>query len=254
MFTCVRSSEQRSLPEGRLTSVGSDVLDVPLGVFDLDGRPWDQFLAPAAHVVVEVDYAEVVVDGQVVQDGLHGLHGLWGKEEGGVVPRSGHRGAVFHSDRSRGRPELTCFILTPHMEPLTSMTNTMFLRRGERLDGAKNWTKCPSETWRRHGSLEGYPAPTICWTCEVIPIDGYLELPSIALSLHVVLDSKNAIDDGFCAVFTLFLLLEGRFEGDMSLWTQRQRQHNRLTPWQSVNSQFSSLQLCFLVSPCVWSA
>lgn len=40
----------------------------------------------------------------------------------------------------------TCFILTPHMDPLTSMTNTMFLGRGERLDGAKNWTKWPSET------------------------------------------------------------------------------------------------------------
>lgn len=172
------------------------------------------------------------------------------KEEGRVIPRSGHRGAVFHSARSRGQPELTCFILTPHMEPLTSMTNTMFLRRGDRLDGAKNWTKCPSETWRRHKILEGYPTPAR----ELTPINvRYLELSSVALSLHVVLDSKNAIDDRFCAVFTLFLLLKGRFERDVSLWTQRQHEHNSLTSWWSVNSQFSAPQLCFPVSPCVWS-
>lgn len=76
---CLRVSglqSSESFLTGGLTSVGSDVLDVLLGVFDLDGRPWDQFLVPAAHVVVEVDNAEVVVDGQVVQDGLHGLHGL----------------------------------------------------------------------------------------------------------------------------------------------------------------------------------
>lgn len=47
------------------------------------------------------------------------------------------------------KPWLTCFILTPHMDPLTSITNTMFLGRGERFEGAKKWTKCPSETWRR---------------------------------------------------------------------------------------------------------
>lgn len=129
------------------------------------------------------------------------------------------------------------------MEPLTSMTNTMFLRRGERLDGAKNWTKCPSETWRWHRSLEGHPTPTICLTCELIPINvRYLELSRVALSLHVVLDDKNAIDDRFCAVFTLFLLLKGGFESDMSLWTQRQREHNSL-----VNSQLSSVFQSHLV-------
>jgi len=41
----------------------------------------------------------------------------------------------------------TCFIFSPHMLPLTSMTKTMFLERGERSDGAKNWTKWPSDTW-----------------------------------------------------------------------------------------------------------
>lgn len=40
------------------------------------------------------------------------------------------------------------------MDPLTSMTNTMFLGSGERLDGAKKWTKWPSETWRRRWKLE----------------------------------------------------------------------------------------------------
>lgn len=69
-----RSNISRIFPH---TSVGFDVLDVFLGVCDLDGRAGDQLLAPAAHVVVEVDDAEVVVDGQVVQDGLHGLHRLW---------------------------------------------------------------------------------------------------------------------------------------------------------------------------------
>lgn len=58
------------------TSVGFDALDVFLGVGDLNGRAGDQLLTPAAHVVVEVDDAEVVVDGEVVQDGLHGLHRL----------------------------------------------------------------------------------------------------------------------------------------------------------------------------------
>lgn len=73
-----------------------------------------------------------------------------------VVLGSGHRGAVFHRLTSTcGPPELTCFILTPHMDPLTSMTKTMFFRRGVRLDGAKNWTKCPSETWRGHSRLRG---------------------------------------------------------------------------------------------------
>lgn len=53
------------------------------------------------------------------------------------------------------QPALTCFILTPHMDPLTSMTNTMFLGRGERLEGAKNWIKWPSDTWKRRRGLEG---------------------------------------------------------------------------------------------------
>lgn len=57
----------------------------------------------------------------------------------------------------------------------------------------------------------------------------YLELSSVAVSFHVVLDGKNTVEDRFCAVLTLFLLLKGRFEGDMSLWTQRQRARNNLT-------------------------
>lgn len=77
-LTTSSQSEQTFLGSGfPHTSVGFDVPDVFLGVCDLNGRAGDQLLAPAAHVVVEVDDAEVVVDGQVVQDGLHGLHRLW---------------------------------------------------------------------------------------------------------------------------------------------------------------------------------
>lgn len=67
---------EKGFAERCRTSVGFDALDVFLGVCDLNGRAGDQLLAPAAHIVVEVDDAEVVVDGEVVQDGLHGLHRL----------------------------------------------------------------------------------------------------------------------------------------------------------------------------------
>lgn len=58
------------------TSVGFDVLDVSLGVFDLNRRAGDKLLAPATHIVVEVNDAEVIVYGQVIQNSLHGLHRL----------------------------------------------------------------------------------------------------------------------------------------------------------------------------------
>lgn len=58
------------------TSVGFDVLDVSLGVCDLNGGSGHKLFVPAAHVVVEVDDAEVVVYSQVLQNGLHGLHCL----------------------------------------------------------------------------------------------------------------------------------------------------------------------------------
>lgn len=63
-------------PRSCRTSVGFDVLDVLLGIFDLNGGARYEVIAPAPYVVVEVDDAEVIVDGQVVQNGLHGLHGL----------------------------------------------------------------------------------------------------------------------------------------------------------------------------------
>lgn len=80
-----------------------------------------------------------------------------GKRWNNCVLQSGHTVSVFHGGGSEGWVEVleqskqslpTCFILTPHMEPLTSMTNTMFFGRGERFIGAKNWTKCPSDTWK----------------------------------------------------------------------------------------------------------
>lgn len=59
-----------------LTSVGFDVLDVVLGVLDVEGGASHQIIAPAAHVVVEVDDAEVIIHGQVLQNSVHGLHRL----------------------------------------------------------------------------------------------------------------------------------------------------------------------------------
>ena len=71
-------------------------------------------------------------------------------EPGLVIARLGHRRTLIQSvEMLPWRRWLTCFIFTPHMDPLTSMTNTMFLGRGVRLEGAKNCTKWPSETWRR---------------------------------------------------------------------------------------------------------
>lgn len=58
------------------TAVGFDALDVFLGIRDLNGGAGDQLLAPATHIVVEVNDAEVIVYGQVIQNRLHGLHGL----------------------------------------------------------------------------------------------------------------------------------------------------------------------------------
>ena len=66
----------------------------------------------------------------------------------------GWRGQSAEKLRPCKQVSLTCFILTPHMDPLTSMTKTMFLGRGERLEGAMNWTKWPSETCERRGRLE----------------------------------------------------------------------------------------------------
>lgn len=43
---------------------------------------------------------------------------------------------------------LTCFIFTPHIEPLTSMTKRMFLGIGSMFSGAKKWTKYPLNTWK----------------------------------------------------------------------------------------------------------
>lgn len=107
------------------------------------------------------------------------------------------------------------------------MTKTMFFRRGGRLDGAKNWTKCPSETWRGHSGLRG----SLIWLqCGFAPTSRrYLELPGVAVSLHVVLDGEHALDGRFRAVPALFLLLKRRFEGDMSLWTRRHRHRDNLT-------------------------
>lgn len=88
-----------------------------------------------------------------------------GKRWDNCVLQSGHTVSVFHGGGSEEwvevsegpkclklhfskQPLPTCFILTPHMEPLTSMTNTMFFGSGERFIGAKNWTKWPSDTWK----------------------------------------------------------------------------------------------------------
>lgn len=91
-----------------------------------------------------------------------------GKRWNNCVLQSGHAVAVFHGGGGgeglvvvleglkrlnlhfSEQPLPTCFILTPHMEPLTSMTNTMFFGSGERFIGAKNWTKWPSDTWKTH--------------------------------------------------------------------------------------------------------
>lgn len=53
---------------------------------------------------------------------------------------------------------LTCFIFIPHMEPLTSITNRMFLGIGSRFSGAKKCTKYPLKTWKTkhmYGSDDG---------------------------------------------------------------------------------------------------
>lgn len=140
------------------------------------------------------------------------------------------------------------------------MTNTMFFRRGERLDGAKNWTKCPSETWRGHGRLRAVSRST-----QGRPPSrsaSYLELPGVAVSLHVVLDAKNAVDGRVGAVFTLSLQLEGRSEDDVSLRTQRGRyRDNRSIPARCGPSLTLFLLLVTLVKslnlvasvPCVWT-
>lgn len=134
------------------TSIGFDALDIFFGICNLNGGARYQLLTPASHIMVEVYDAELIVHGQVIQNSLHGLYCL--RETFGVkrVLQTDHTVAVL-CRRTFRKPPLTCFILTPHMDPLTSITNTMFLGRGDRFDGAKKWTKWPSETWRRHLSV-----------------------------------------------------------------------------------------------------
>lgn len=54
---------------------------------------------------------------------------------------------------SAGKHIHTCFIFSPHMLPLTSITKTMFFERGVRSDGAKKWMKWPSDTWEIENRL-----------------------------------------------------------------------------------------------------
>lgn len=49
----------------------------------------------------------------------------------------------------------------------------------------------------------------------------YLELPGVAVSLHVVLDGEGALDGRLLAGLALLLLLKRRLEDDMSLWTRK---------------------------------
>lgn len=154
------------------TSIRFDALDVFLGICDLNGGARYQLLTPTTHIVVEVNDAELIIYGQVIQNSLHGLYCLWEKFGIKCNLQNDHTVAMFHNwamknEQGAGKQLenctkrkqlwLTCFILTPHMDPLTSITNTMFLGRGERFDGAKNWTKWPSDTWRRQpsGRLSG---------------------------------------------------------------------------------------------------
>lgn len=69
------------------TSVGFDALNISLGIGDLDHGGRDQILTPAAHVVVKVNDAKVVIYGEVIQDGHHGLHRLRVGGGGGLIGR-----------------------------------------------------------------------------------------------------------------------------------------------------------------------
>lgn len=46
----------------------------------------------------------------------------------------------------------------------------------------------------------------------------YLKFSSIALSLHIILHSKHTIHCAFCAVYTLALLLQSRFEHNVGFF------------------------------------
>lgn len=129
---------------------------------------------------------------------------------------------------------LTCFIFTPHMDPLTSMTNTMFLGRGDRLEGAKKWTKWPSDTWKKKQQSETCFCARATLKATNGASDGkeggreqvgrnerHLQLSSVAVSRHVVYDRQDAVDAAVGAVLTLPLLPQVRLEDDVSLRNKR---------------------------------
>lgn len=135
---------------------------------------------------------------------MRGEEGVWALLEGSKCTKK-RKEAPFKCKQL----SLTCFILTPHMDPLTSITNTMFLGRGERLDGAMNWTKCPSETWREQWmtiisklypavwnklNAEFYCVILNSWVCDTCSSPALLSLltsyltvktPSIALPVQL---------------------------------------------------------------------
>lgn len=68
---------------------------------------------------------------------------------------------------------LTCFIFTPHIEPLTSMTKRMFLGIGSMFSGAKKWTKYPLNTWKTEHICG--PNHYQCLECRKMGIWGWEE-------------------------------------------------------------------------------
>lgn len=93
----------------------------------------------------------------------------------------------------------------------------MFFGSGERLVGAKNWTKWPSDTWRTK-AVTAAPDETTPPSCLLEPTGSpYLQLPGVAFPVHVVRHGEGAINGAVGAVGALPLLLQGGLEDHVSL-------------------------------------